>query len=366
MLATLARPISVSSKLGSPTNSISAFPEMSKINSFRGKSMSTNLSDSVGNRSQLSTGSTSPDGKKNGKKWFTTLNPTNTLINNEEIQRILAKGKITLPIKDIDIWQRAFVHKSYIVKKSNSEKNQDSISPDDSPRSSSSPVQDMLPLQEKSNERLEWLGDAQLQSAVTEYLFRRYPGEDEGFLTKLRSKLVKTNNLCFLATKLGFSPHLIISYHVEFGCNGRNNKKILENTFEAFIGAMFIDFSHQKEKPNYAFGSEVVRHFVINVIERYVDIAEMISKDDNYKDSLMWFFQKNFSGTYPIYQKEKFENNCFYIYVEEPGTTKVVGRGSGRSKKQAEQLAAKDALQYYAKKRNVKDKLKRSNQSDHL
>lgn len=347
MLATINRSISLvknnrATSL-SPTGS-SAFPEMSKINSFRGKTFSSS--------------SNSP---KNGKKWFTTLNPTNALINREEIQRILAKGKITLPIKDLSIWQRAFVHKSYIVKKTK-DKNRDSqdrSSSDDydSPRSQDLgelPTQDMLPLQERSNERLEWLGDAQLQSAVTEYLFRRYPEEDEGFLTKLRSKLVKTNNLCFLATKLNFSPHLIISYHVEFGCNGRNNKKILENTFEAFIGAMFIDFSHLKDKPNYAFGSEVVRHFVINVIERYVDIAEMISKDDNYKDSLMWFFQKNFSGTYPIYQKEKFENNCFYIYVEEPGSKKVVGRGSGRSKKQAEQLAAKDALQYYARKKGVK------------
>jgi ribonuclease-3 len=153
-----------------------------------------------------------------------------------------------------------------------------------------------------------------------------------------------------LANKLGLAPYLIISYHVEFGCHGRINKRILENTFEAFIGAMFMDFSNLKDVPNYAYGYEVVRRFVITAIEKYVDIVEMIMKDDNYKDSLMWFFQKNFSGAYPIYNKEKFENECFHVMVKEPNSNNVVGRGSARSKKQAEQRAAKSALQYYAKK----------------
>jgi len=360
----------------SPTGSKTTFPEMScstvqlSKNSFRGKSARSNgiiypKNGANGKRSP------SPESKRSsgtGQRWYTTLNPSNTLIRRDEIQKILKKGNITIPIKDLSVWQRAFVHKSYIVKDTKQSSDGDdssssgNTSPSRSPRSteSGSPVsrdgarsppasQTMVPLQGSSNERLEWLGDAQLQAAVTQYLFKRYPDKDEGFLTKLRSKLVKTKNLSFLAKKIGLDPYLIISYHVEFGCQGRINKRILENTFEAFIGAMYTDFSNLKEVPNYAYGYEVVRRFVVTLIEKYNDIVEMILKDDNYKDSLMWFFQKNFSGAYPIYHKEKFENEYFYVFVKEPNSEKVVGRGSARSKKQAEQKAAKNALHYYAK-----------------
>ena len=203
-----------------------------------------------------------------------------------------------------------------------------------------------IQLQEKSNERLEWLGDSKIQGAVSYYLWERFPDEDEGFLTKLRSKLVKTKNLSFLATKLGFSPYLLLSYHVEFGCQGRTNQRILENTFESFIGAMFIDFTN---KVNVSYAYDIVRNFLITIIQKYVDIIEMIIKDENSKDQLMWYFQKMFNGSFPIYLKEKYENECFHIYIAEPNTNTVVGRGFARSKKQAEQNAAKNALSYYDK-----------------
>jgi dsRNA-specific ribonuclease len=77
-------------------------------------------------------------------------------------------------------------------------------------------------------------------------------------------------------------------------------------------------------------------------------MADLVIKDDNWKDQLMWYFQKHFNGAYPIYNKEKHENDYFHIYVTEPNSTKVVGRGMARSKKKAEQLAAKQALQFYS------------------
>ena len=284
--------------------------------------------------------SNSPDDKSTkNKKWHTTLNPNNVLIKKKNIDDILKKGNINIEINDLSVWQRSFVHKSYVSKA-------------DTKHSDSNELKGLLsdnvvPLQPKSNERLEWLGDAKLQGSVSYYLWERYPEQDEGFLTKLRSKLVKTNNLSFLAKKIGLTPYLLLSYHVEFGCQGRTNPRILENTFEAFIGAMFVDFSN---KVNPAYGNEVVRHFIISIIEKYVDMVELVIKDENSKDQLMWYFQKNFSGLYPIYLKEKYENECFYIYVLEPNSNIVVGRGHARSKKQAEQNAAKNALSYYAKK----------------
>ncbi len=274
--------------------------------------------------------------EKINKKWHTTLNPNNVFVTKKNIQDILQKGNIKIEINDLSIWQRAFVHKSYVLKyDSNDEKSCKSMNENSSRRNSPDNV---ISLQPKSNERLEWLGDAKLQGSVSYYLWERYPEQDEGFLTKLRSKLVKTNNLSFLAKKIGLTPYLLLSYHVEFGCQGRTNPRILENTFEAFIGAMFIDFSN---KVSPAYGYEIVRRFMIAIIEKYVDMVELVIKDENSKDQLMWYFQKNFNGAYPIYLKEKYENECFYIYILEPNTENIIGRGHARSKKQAEQNAAK-------------------------
>ena len=274
---------------------------------------------------------TTKESKKTNRKWSAILNPNNRLITKKEVEAILRKGDIRLELGDISVWQEAFVHKSYIYHKQN-------ISPKEN--------KTLLPLQKKSNERLEWLGDALLQAVVTHYLYERYPNQNEGFLTKLRSELVRTRSLSNLATKLGFSKYLIVSHHVEVIGHGRMSARILENTFEAFVGAMYLDFSKKK---NPAFGYEVVRRFVSAIVEKYADIVNMIVNNDNFKDQLMWHFQTHFNGAYPIYKKEKQENDYFFVSVAEPNSDKIVGRGRARSKKMAEQEAAKQALQHYLK-----------------
>ena len=110
---------------------------------------------------------------------------------------------------------------------------------------------------------------------------------------------------------------------------------------------MFEDFSDKYSKEK---AYELVYKFVITLIEKYVDMVHMVMVDENAKDQLMWYFQKKFSGEYPKYTEDKHENDIFYIKILEPDTTKVVGRGNAHSKKEAQQNAAKDALQYYSKR----------------
>jgi ribonuclease-3 len=133
---------------------------------------------------------------------------------------------------------------------------------------------------------------------MAHYLYNRYNDQQEGFLTKLRSKLVKTETLSKLALNLRFDKFVIISKHIELVCNGRKNNTILEDAFEGFIGAMMCDFG----KDDKSRGFDLCYKFIVTLIEKYIDITQLIIHDDNYKDQLMRYFQKNFNGQLPIYK----------------------------------------------------------------
>ena len=167
----------------------------------------------------------------------------------------------------------------------------------------------------------------------------------------MRSKLVKTETLAKLTNFLGLENYIIMSQHVEVNCNGRRNARILEDTFEAIIGAMFLDLGCE----NNSIGYEICSKFIINVIENAVDITELILHDDNYKDQLMRYCQKNFNGYFPKYVQQEInpiENDNgtvikrFKMSVLDHNK-EIIGNGIARSKKEAEQKAAKDALNRY-------------------
>jgi len=281
------------------------------------------------------------------KKVYYLYNASNIYIEQEVINNILKSNNINQTVNDLRIWQRAFVHKSY-SKNAKRKKNEKYI---DYNSDETELLEDIIPLQEESNETLEWLGDGILQSIVAVYLFKRFPGQDEGFLTKMRSKLVKTESLAKLSNFLGLENYIMMSQHVEVNCNGRKNSRILEDTFEAFIGAMFLDLGCE----NNSFGYDLCSKFIINVIENAIDITELILHDDNYKDQLMRYCQKMFNGYFPKYINEPIqpiENNNgtvtkrFKMNVIDHNDT-IIGSGIARSKKEAEQKAAKDALNHY-------------------
>src|SRR3972149_8204392 len=218
------------------------------------------------------------------KKPNIIYNENNILLDKKDIHKILITAGIKNKINNLQIWQNAFVHSSYSKNCKRNRKYNGFLQQID--MEAEGDHSDCLDIQEDSNERLEWLGDGILQSVVASYLWRRYPKQDEGFLTKIRSKLVKTECLSKLARCYGFEKHLLISKHIEDNCNGRNNSHILEDSFEAFIGAMYIYFRENNEAKGY----DICRRFIINTIENCVDLTELIMNDDNYTDQLMRFY----------------------------------------------------------------------------
>ena len=285
---------------------------------------------------------------KSEKKIYPVYNENNFYITKEIIQSILLKCNIKNEINNLQIWQQAFIHKSY-CSKNDFKKNEkffgtiENINMED--------YKNTLPLQDDSNEVLEWLGDGIIQSVAAIYLFKRFKSQREGFLTKIRSKLVKTETLSKLALHLNFDKYLIISKHIEIICNGRKNARILEDSFEAFIGAMFNDFGAKNEEQGYM----ICSNFIINLIEEKIDITELIINDDNFKDQLMRYYQKMYNGKFPIYEQKTLittvgdngiTNKKFHMFVRD-NDNNIIGEGIARSKKEAEQKAAKAGLMHF-------------------
>ena len=275
----------------------------------------------------------------NGIVKLNPYNKNNRLITEEEVYQILKTYGIEEKITDLTHYQRSFIHKSYIKKE-----NKDDVELEEKP-------DDCLDLQERSNERLEYLGDAILSATVASYLYERFPDEEEGFMTRIRTKLVNGEMLGSLADRMNLNEFLVISRHVEEKCNGRKSVKILEDIFESFIGAIYLDFNEEEmEHPRLEFysglGFQICQVFIINIIEKFVDFSDLILNDYNYKDQLMRYFQQKFKHT-PKYKEVLVEgppnNRSFTMCVMKNDNT-VIAYGKEKSKKKAEQLASKNAL----------------------
>lgn len=179
-----------------------------------------------------------------------------------------------------------------------------------------------------NNERLEFLGDAVLSTIVAEYLFKKYPNSDEGFLTKMRSKIVKRHSLDEIADKMGLDLFLA-NYN-----QTRLSKSMLGNALEALVGAIYIEQGYNRTK-----------HYVIQrVLRRYLDIHELESYDDNYKSQLLEWCQKNGrSIEYKVltkYKSEKRDKFKVAVYVD----GRKLGTADDFNKKSAEQLASERAM----------------------
>jgi len=228
---------------------------------------------------------------------FNPFNSNNNEITSAIVQELLSKyGIFTKPF-NMELYKRAFIHKSY-TKRPKLENSIANIVISDKP-------ENCLPLKTKSNERLEFLGDGVLELITKYYLYKRFPKADEGFMTEKKIALVKNEHIGKLALEMGLNKYFIISRHAE-DKNIRNNLKKLGCLFEAFIGAIFLDFNRISIKDEYGWfenvfncgpGLQMAQIFVENVFEKHVDWTNLINNDDNYKNKLQVIIQKEFKIT---------------------------------------------------------------------
>lgn len=184
-----------------------------------------------------------------------------------------------------------------------------------------------------SYERLEFLGDAVLDLIVTEIIFDLFPDKNEGFLTKLRAKLVKGDTLSMYAQNLELNKLMLLGERVQ-GQGIEQSKSVLSDLFESLVGALYLDLGY---KPTST--------FVRRVIENNVNFDEIINTLDNYKSLLLEFAQaqKMEIPTYTVISEKGPGHNKTFgveVYVDE----EPIAQGTGKSKKSAEQQAARRAL----------------------
>ena len=184
-----------------------------------------------------------------------------------------------------------------------------------------------------SNERLEFLGDSVLSVIVSDYIYKHYPNMPEGELTKLRASLVCEKSLCTFSRELHLGEFLMLGMGEEKG-GGRERDSILADAFEAVLAAMYLDG-----------GMEVARQHVLRFV-----LPELNHTDDevfkDYKTALQEIIQRNPEEevTYILTDESGPDHDKLFT-VEVHLNSNVIGTGSGKSKKQAEQSAAKQALQ---------------------
>lgn len=192
-----------------------------------------------------------------------------------------------------------------------------------------------------SNERLEFLGDAVLSIVVAEYLFKNFPEEDEGFLTKVRAKFVNKISISDAAETIGLGEFLLVGKNLPPGFT-QNSKTILADAFEALIGAVYLDN-----------GLEAAKVFLYKVLIEPYSKAGVHLIDENFKSQLLEYAQAKRLEN-PIYTviKEEGPHHSKIFTVKVTVGDEEYGTGSGKSKKNAEQNAAEDALKRIEKSRS--------------
>lgn len=264
------------------------------------------------------------------------FNPRNQLLKEEGLRQLLQEYGVTMKPKNLALYQQAFTHRSYCLRKNDGSVEGNKLCPPG-----------CVPLQGSSYERLEFLGDAVLNQVVADYLFRRYHYENEGFLTKIRTKIVNGISLGDLGARMGLGRHLLIAASTE-AVSGRTNPKLLEDCFEALVGAIYVDYNAYRIKSKHledcGVGFQTAATFITCVLERFLDFAELARNPGNHKEHLIRYMQGHV-GSPPRFEECGGDSAGGTVLVYRGAD--AIASGSGETRKQAEQNAARNALVYY-------------------
>jgi ribonuclease-3 len=268
-------------------------------------------------------------------------NENNILIESEDVERLLRNFNINIKVNNIEIFREAMSHYSYVKQKYYSK-----FTKEMNEMKKNRNV--MVELRDISSERLEFVGDGTIKDILCSYLYLRYksnPKGDEGFMTYLKTKIEDKSTFSRFAKELGLDTYVLISKQTEL-IKGRNSDKILEDAFEAFLGALKLDQ-----------GQDVCKKLIEYFLENSVDYPSLIYQNENYKDQLMQLFHSN-KWVAPIYWEVKCKVNgtqkIYTMGVLDPMTSLddkgrpneiiIIAEGEGTSKQKAEQQAALNAL----------------------
>jgi len=311
---------------------------------------------------------------------FNPYNSLNSEIKLNDVQSILSRYGLPPKVYNMELYRRAFVHRSY-TKRPEFENIQQNITIVERPP-------DCLPLSTKSNERLEFLGDGILECVTKYLLYRRFPKSNEGFMTEKKIAIVKNEAIGKIALEMGLHKWLILSRNAEEK-KTRTNLKKLGCLFESFIGALFLDFNKIIINDEEGWfqnmfitgpGFQIAQKFIETVFEKHIDWIALIKNDDNYKNILQVKIQKEFKvtphylqinldpeegykmGVYlcigqPIYNmniadaitftdlQNNFKAVQDYILENDGKIFLFLGEGQHKIKRKAEQIACNEALQ---------------------
>lgn len=256
------------------------------------------------------------------------FNENNVLLMEADLNKIFESVHIDYKFKDINMFRTAFVHRSYSLMKNN-----------DFDTGNMKCPKGCIPLQATNLERHEWLGDSLLDFIITDYIYRKYPDQNEGWCSKMKVKFVNGKQCGHLSKCLGFDKFVMISKQLD-DIDSRNNYKIQEDVFEAFIGALYLDSSRD---------IDVVKRFIINVIEEHIDMVELIMKNTNYKDMLNIYMMDNFNDSPKYFEVNVVQKNMMKIftYVVKNRDDEILGSSTGHTKKEAENNCSYEALKNF-------------------
>ena len=315
-------------------------------------------------------------------KKINPYNFNNRSIKKNEIENILRRYGIFQNINNLSLYQQAFTHDSYSIPHTNEIMERDSVKLIDKPEGA-------IELQEISYQRLEFLGDRVVNLIIAFYLFERYPQQNEGFMTKIYSKIVDCKGLSRLARKVNFGQFILISRHLDEKNNARNKDKYLEDCFEAFIGALFYDFATKLNASGYVTaadfiigpGFQICQKFLVHLIEDEetgIDFVELIGKDRNYKQKINTYFQTfSLKGKYQIIKNDNiyilndgevvfgaefdeqptnysYQDRIWWVSLKD-NHDKTYATAYGREKQQTEQKCAFNALIKLGREKNQSD-----------